>query len=1157
MQRRILILLGLVGVLGLALLARSLSTGGTEARPLEGTARVVSSAPSTADLAGEPDPTPPTDSTPARQTAQTPLAQPWPKSWTESEAIWLRGQVRLPAGTPRDERVAVLALDAPVAPGVLGEPFELDPTTGFPPGALSLAEVDGSGSFAIDLPPGSREAHLVVAGRYLYSHGSRTVRLDQVGEVELVPRLGAWLQVDLRRGEDPEVRAQWPRERVTLTVVSESSLDQFDGSVLAQRHSFFDDEGGFSFRGVTCERAVKLLAAPDGWAAARSEELRLRPGERRQVRLLLASGGTVRGRVVGGEGGPIAGVRVFVVQGANFLAAQIGEEVRQGVSAEDGSFELDAVVPGVSSLRAELEGFLQCSRSIELGPGDLLEDQELVLTRGGVIHGRVRWPDGEPAVDLSVHATFDLANIGGIGGLNAIRGVEAFGRTNELGEFEVSGLGRGPFVLEAEAMPPGTEPAVELDPESSWRARVEGVAPGSTVDLEMEPPERLVGTVRDLGGEPIERFRVTAMGEKRGLIRGFGSEVRQRTFESPEGRFEFGGLRIGTWDLTFEAEGFARRDLPGVSVPRPEGADGLQVELPRALAVEGRVLLPDGQPAVGASVELQLQAMQRMADAFHSLELPEAKSSEQGAFRLDGLSPGDLTLVATLEGFAESEPRSFELSEGVEPVPVELVLRRGATVTGQVYGDDGQPDVGAPVLFQVTGTVDIRQAGTDAEGKFRLDGLKPGTWQATAMPDEDTMASLLTDDAAGLGGLVAGMRMQVLDVREGESYHLVFGEPPPDPVTVTGQVTLDGKPQRDLVISFFKQELAASGAMQFERTNAEGRYEMVLAGGGEYVMLVQRMGQIAAENSLEFRQEIPVGLDAHEIDVELPLGKISGQVSGPDGEGVSGARITLESRGEVAPGLFWGGHYAELEAGEGGEYVVDWLEPGDYRITAGGDAFGSVYGKSSSLGRSPGREVSLAEGEHVEDVDFRLERAGTITGVVRDPGGRPVEKAALFVRDAQGRVADRVTWIESDGSGRYECPSLRPGSYTVQARLGLATSAKSEPIRVEAGRESEQDLVLDPGTLLFVKTTDAEGQPLAATLRVTDGDGHEVQGMFSLTEIMQALQGGGMGSIVQQVGPLLPGRYRVEASVPDGRSASKSVQVRGQAEQRVTLRLKP
>ena len=48
----------------------------------------------------------------------------------------------------------------------------------------------------------------------------------------------------------------------------------------------------------------------------------------------------------------------------------------------------------------------------------------------------------------------------------------------------------------------------------------------------------------------------------------------------------------------------------------------------------------------------------------------------------------------------------------------------------------------------------------------------------------------------------------------------------------------------------------------------------------------------------------------------------------------------------------------------------------------------------------------------------------------------------------------------------------------------------------------------------------------------------------------------GVSTLVHRVGPLAPGKYVVTATHADGRSASKSVRLRGQDERKLRVRLK-
>ena len=83
----------------------------------------------------------------------------------------------------------------------------------------------------------------------------------------------------------------------------------------------------------------------------------------------------------------------------------------------------------------------------------------------------------------------------------------------------------------------------------------------------------------------------------------------------------------------------------------------------------------------GAKVTLELD----LASRFQSDSIPSTYSDQQGRFRLEGVDPGELSLVASQDGFASSEPTACEARAGELTQDVVLELRLGGTLTGEDF----------------------------------------------------------------------------------------------------------------------------------------------------------------------------------------------------------------------------------------------------------------------------------------------------------------------------------------------------------------------------------------------------------------------------------------------------------------------------------------
>lgn len=1070
------------------------------------------------------------------------------ESFDLERATWIEGRVLLPTATPKDEVAYVIATrtrDEASALG-LGEEEREDA-----PQPISRAAVDQEGGFRLPLPEGLDSVHLSVHGRYVYSLRSRELPNLAESDIELEVTLGAWIVGTLTCPKGASLAGLEAR----LAVDPEDSTNVFDGSAWQLRTTLAAG-GAFEFAGVATENPLRVFALSDQLAAATSEKLELQPGERHELHLISQAGGTVRGRVLDSEGEGFAGAEVFVLDDANFMAGRPGRRIREVVADEEGRFELPGVAAGSLSVRAHLDGYLQVSRRIELASGQTVEGVELVLTRGRRIRGRVLSRDGTPREGAELVALFDLGSIGGMEGIYAIRGNYQETTSDAEGRFELSGLGRGPFTVTASWVPDEwrDESAGDSDLAAlTHTARVEKVQPGvNELELRLEEPIAIAGVVFDSEGLPASEFHVRAERSSESLIASFGTEVIQRSFESEEGEFQLWGLREGPWSVIVVAPEHAPSEALEVHLPRATEDEALEIYLGPELSVSGQVLFPDGTRAKGAKVGDSSHALERMSKVFHSVAEDNSISDAQGSFRIGGLREGRLSLVATLEGYAESTTVEVDLKPGVPIEDLVLRLRSGARVTGEVYDDQGGPAVGDAVIAQIPGSLDMLQTSSDPEGRFVFEDMIPGKWQIVALPNEDQVAELIDEADGGVGRLLTGMRIQVVDLEEGDEKHVLLGEPLPDPVKVFGRITIDEKAVPGVVVSFISRG-GHDASVRFGSADAAGHYELALPSAGPYVMLVQRMGQVMAETSLEYRVEIPE-VEEYEYDVAIPLGVISGQVFGPDGEVLANARVSLVGQGNGEQ-TFWGGQFTETSTSAEGRYEIEWLRGGKYLVTAGGLQFGGLLGEPSPWGRGEGREVSVGDGEHQDGVDFRLVRGGKIRGVVRDDLGIPVPDAAIYVYDERGQPVERLSFERTDSSGMYEVRSLAPGEYSVLARTETQAGEPSERVLVESEKSSALDVQVVGGTLLEVEVVGPDREPVEADVRVLDADGRNLGGVVSFEEVVQAFQSGS-ASTLQRVGPLAPGKYTISASVPGVGSAEKRVTLRGREARKIVLRLK-
>src|SRR5260221_9438303 len=134
--------------------------------------------------------------------------------------------------------------------------------------------------------------------------------------------------------------------------------------------------------------------------------------------------------------------------------------------------------------------------------------------------------------------------------------------------------------------------------------------------------------------------------------------------------------------------------------------------------------------------------------------------SEDGSFVIEGLSKGEWVLTAARKGNVTSSPMPASVP-AADDAPLVVVLPRASTIDGLVVGPDDTPAVGAAVHARVPGEQEPRLhtrgeepeplAHSDAQGRFHLENITPGTFSLLASP-ADGCDSAWTEVTVAPGG---------------------------------------------------------------------------------------------------------------------------------------------------------------------------------------------------------------------------------------------------------------------------------------------------------------------------------------------------------------------------------------------------------------------
>lgn len=276
---------------------------------------------------------------------------------------------------------------------------------------------------------------------------------------------------------------------------------------------------------------------------------------------------------------------------------------------------------------------------------------------------------------------------------------------DDAGAFRFAPPGPGRYEL-ASAVADGHAP---LEPPHGASPVAFEARPGrrlSGVTLYLEPLRALRVEVHAPDGTPLAGAGVGVAGEPRRVRTGLDGAATIQAADGATVEAEHPRHRPGRAVVDFRARASGRL----VVTLRPGGGPG-------AGAISGVVAQPDGHDRA---------VIVTSGDA-------EALAGPDGRFTLSGLDDGEHELVARARGLLPASARARTGATGVR-----LVLRPGAALTGVVRdAQTGEPlpaftVIASPRVGAVERGEAVSASVYDAEGRYRLEGLRPGRWVVSA-----------------------------------------------------------------------------------------------------------------------------------------------------------------------------------------------------------------------------------------------------------------------------------------------------------------------------------------------------------------------------------------------------------------------------------------
>ncbi|MEM7200202.1 MAG: carboxypeptidase regulatory-like domain-containing protein [Planctomycetota bacterium] len=634
-----------------------------------------------------------------------------------------------------------------------------------------------------------------------------------------------------------------------------------------------------------------------------------------------------------------------------------------------------------------------------------------------------------------------------------------------------------------------------------WNRRVPKGGVVEPFDFELVPASdgaTLVGRLVDERGVPVGGARLRLARTPPSRIGTPPPERKEEVTSRDDGGFAYDGLTPGRWDLLIQAAGLEDHERASLELPAQSRTDLGAIRL-HAFAwarLEGRVVDTTGTGIADARIGV-----------WQDRGEIDARSAADGAFAITRIRPGSWRVR-----FSHSQRSgglgSLEFGPG-ETVTQDIVLAAGPHyVGGQVtLGEEPGRDLKVGIEIDQTAGYASWSARTDAQGRFRIDGLPAGSIDLYFQGDRPY--ALYTAD----------------DVTADRDDHLFEFAALARPVHVHGTITdAAGAPVADASVTPFEPESDASRG----RTGPDGRYmiEVVLSTDSTNTIIAECSGYVSARARVARD-----GMDSTgriRQDLTLVAKDEVGTVEGTVVDGAADAPVRgVECICRAASGRgVWRTHtdsagrfaFTDVVAGElelilrhrdyeeyrrpagrlepGGQLIVNPRlgaierfdrtivvrgargEPlagvkvdvwrGQHLLAATTDVSGRATLPSLPAGKmnatvDPGgyaRHRLDLEVDDRRETDLVLQLGqgpGAIEGVIVDVESRPLVDAEVIVtRPASADIARVEAIVYSDGQGRFRVPHLKEADYVVlvwagSKQLRYPARPGAEPLRIEIG----------------------------------------------------------------------------------------------------------
>ncbi len=748
--------------------------------------------------------------------------------------------------------------------------------------------------------------------------------------------------------------------------------------------------------------------------------------------------GSCRFKIVGEEGHSLPGTEIVI----HFLD-DIGEADWSEISGEaqanlEGIAELKLPVGHQVEARIVHPDYPVTTLNFQVEKGERV----IRLERGGVVFGQITDREsGEPIHNFSVNFWRKIAN-----------------EPERLGSAESEEAGRYRKFLPAGELSLNVQVEDYLLPNSMDIHLAKGEE--KKIDLALDPGRIFHLRLLDARSEKPLAGRVFKLEVLSGE---YGSRTNQKT-SNDQGEFTIGGLDLAATLIRVATEGYSSASL---SLGQPGGV--LTAFLEPAAEVRFRVLGTGGEKAEDFDAEwLGSRREESEIGAFATRK----KDEVNGALIFSGLAARAYRVRFSARGFLPSAEISFRLAPG-EQREIEVLLRPAQKLRVRLEGWQGN------AMEDMISVLWRGQRGT--EYGYMTEDENSGEFISYLEKPE-----LLSFHLACTG--YRDSAETLLDFSDGESRHKITLVPLP---AITGivrdqegkaiagaSVRVEEIEEREVREKIFLCGSCFSGSDQPPKTDATGHFRHLVKPAGmghDYLLSFSHPGYAPAV------KKISLGEVSTHLEVVMLSGVfVSGQVLDAQGEPATGLRVVLAKVENGDYDLNWlEGQETEMAttSGNAGEFRFERLGEGDYALIARGEAAGTAL-----------RRFAVTGATALTGLELRLEAGGTISGVVVDGSGRPVENAVIEAKFIGGKAEILGTSkATSNKDGGFRLTGLTEGYFNLEASHP-EYDASGERLLAKPGR-SGITLRLEKKLMLRGQVQGPAGEPVRHfRLRIVGSD---------------------------------------------------------------------